>query len=455
MKYWSFKVKVGVYAALLTMVALVAGCLVMMLTLYFHQISELDELLEDEAGELVWDLKNFRDAPKDPNEPVSEKFISLPLRLHYLELAGPQGKVVYRSANLRGTSLHVNLGEAKTTELFGDTCRLGAWREGPYLIRIGAKVNTIERFVRDLGIGFVTALPVVGLVVFFGGVWLARRTVAPVAELSAAAERISASNPKERLPLPLARDEIAKLTEVLNRSFDRLQESYAAAARFSGDASHQLKTPVAILRAGLDHLSRQTELSEEQADEVAILKQQTRRLTSLIEDLLLLAKADGGRMEVQRLPVDLVGLVEAASDDLFTLLDDKGIVVEQDLPEDLSVTADRRLLAVIFQNLVENAAKYTPEGGKIQLTASRDGQVAVVSVANTGEGILDVDRAFVFERFRRGTNIGGGIRGHGLGLNIARELALAHGGDLILKTATPGWTIFELRLPVGSPGLDP
>ncbi len=449
MKHWSFKVKVGVYAALLTMVALVVGCCVMLVTLYFYQISEFDEMLRDQSAELVWDLENFRDAPKDPSESLSEKFIPVPMRDHYLVVEAPSGKVIYRSSNLKGSGLDVNPGESKTTKLFGDTCRLGAWRQEPYLIRIGAKVNMIERFTKDLEIGFLTALPVVGLVVFFGGMLLARRAVAPVTALSAAAARISTSNPDERLPQPHAQDEIAKLTEVLNLSFDRLQNSYAAATRFSADASHQLKTPVAILRAGLDHLSRETKLSEEQAAEVAILRQQTRRLTSLIDDLLLLAQADAGRMSLERIPVDLVEFVEAACDDLSTLVEENQIAVIQELPDKLPILADRRLLGVIFQNLVENAVKYTPDGGQIRLSALRDAKEAVVSIANTGDGIPDSDRALVFERFRRGKNTGGGAPGHGLGLNIARELARAHGGDLLLETQVPGWTTFELRLPVG------
>lgn len=448
MKRWSFKVKVGVYAALLTMVALVAGVAVMMLTLYFFQIKELDESLAEEAKELVWDLKHFKDSPKDPREPIREEFIPVPLRDRYLIVEGPEGQVVYRSENLHGATLEGQLGEAHTVRLNGRSCRVGAWKEGPYLVRIGARVNMIERFMRSLGIGFAAGLPAVGLVVFFGGMWLGRRTVAPVAELSAAAERISASNPRERLPMPSTQDEIAKLTEVLNRSFDRLQSSYQVATRFSADASHQLKTPVAILRAGLDHLSRATELNEVQAAEVATLRQQTRRLTSLIEDLLLLAQADAGRVFLEKAEMDLNSLVRAACDDLEVLVDAKQINVEQKLTENLPVQADRRLLAMVMQNLVENAAKYTPEGGMIRVSSLIDGGSAVVRIANTGREIPEADRAHIFERFRRGGDTGGNVRGHGLGLNIARELVRAHGGEVDLLSCEKGWITFELRLPL-------
>jgi signal transduction histidine kinase len=443
-----FKVKVGVYAALLTMAALVAGGGVMMLTLYFYQISELDKTLEEDARELVWDLKNFSDSPKDPRLPLGEQFIPVPLRARYLIVEGPEGQIVYQSRNLHGERLQSQVGRAHTVKLLGKTCLVGAWREGPYLIRVGAKINMVERFIKDLGVGFAAGLPVVGLVVFVGGVWLGRRTVAPLAELSAAAERISTRNPDERLPIPPTQDEIARLTEVLNRSFDRLQASYRVAARFSADASHQLKTPVAILRAGLDHLSTATDLSEAQAEEVATLRQQTRRLNSLIEDLLLLARADAGRMEIEREPIDLKSLVEAAGDDLAAIIADKHIQLELDLADSLPVHADKRLVAMALLNLVENASKYTPAGGSIRISGHMASGYAVVSIANTGAALSEDDRMNLFERFRRGSDTGGEVRGHGLGLNIARELIRAHGGDVVLNAAKPGWIEFELRLPV-------
>ncbi len=450
MTRWSLKVKVGVYAALLTMASLVAGTVVMMVTLYFYQIKELDEELHGYAREMVWDLQNFRDVPKDPLAPLSEKFIPVDVRDDYLMIQGQDGRVVYQSANLKGALLGGEVGEARTIQVSGQAARVGVWRVDPYVVRIGAKLNTIRRFQGEMGVGFATALPVVGLVVFFGGLWLGRRAVSPVADLTAAAERISASNPSERLPQPATKDEISKLTEVLNRSFDRLQNSYEIATRFSGDASHQLKTPVAILRAGLDHLSRATDLSEAQSAEVSVLRQQTRRLTSLIDDLLLLALADAGGMFLEKEEMDLRPLIQASSDDLQTLVVGLDIVVEEHLPDPLQVRADRRLVAMVLQNLIENAAKYTLPGGVVRLAGFPEAGRLVVRISNTGEEIAAEDRERIFDRFRRGSSVGGNVRGYGLGLNIAKELLRAHGGELCLKESAPGWIEFEFSLPTSS-----
>ena len=447
MKKWSLKVKVGVYAALLTMVALAAGAAVLMPVLYFHQVAQLDEVLANDSHEFLRDLQNFKGAPVDPRRPLARKFIPLSLQRRYLVVEGPEGQILYRSNNLRGTKLEGTAGETRTVELFGRNCRIGTWQEGPYLVRIGTRLGTIEGFQKDLRRGLLFALPVVGLVVFIGGHWLGRRAVAPVADLSAAAERISAAAPQERLPMPATDDEIARLTEVLNRSFDRLQASYESATRFSADASHQLKTPVAVLRAGLDHLSHETGLTGPQAAEIAVLRQQTRRLTALIEDLLLLAQADAGRLALEAEEIDLMPLIAAAEDDLQALVSEREVRVEHDLPESLVAKADRRRVMLVLQNLIENAAKYTPDGGTVKVRARREDGWAVVSVANSGAAIPEEAREEIFERFRRGPAVGENVRGHGLGLNIARELIRAHGGELRLVQADEGWIEFEFRLP--------
>jgi signal transduction histidine kinase len=448
MRAWSFRVKVGVYSALLTTSALMAGAAVMLVALYFHELGEIDSEIRDDAEELVWDLGKFRDVSSDTSAPIRDEHIPVTLSGCHLVVESPEGHVIYRSKNLNGENLEAKIGQPESRPIHGKLSRVGAFRIDPYVIRIGMRQQMLQRYLKNLGIGLVASLPVVALVVFFGGVWLARRTTAPLAELGDAAERINAGNPEERLPLPPARDEIAKLTEVLNRSFDRLHRSYDAAARFSADASHQLKTPLAILRAGLDHLSRETILTEAQAAEVASLRHQTRRLNSLIEDLLLLAQADAGRMNLQVETLDLSELLAAAVDDLEVLCSDGDIRQEKDITGPLPVSADRRLMGMVLQNLIENAAKYTPAGGLIRVSAGDEGGMAVVRVGNTGGTIPAAERSGIFERFRRGSSVGGAVAGHGLGLNIARELIRAHRGDLVINDTPEDWVEFEFRLPL-------
>ena len=449
MKSWPLKLKFGLYSAGLTTLALVATAGVVMPYIYQHQMAELDAQLAENAQELFRDLENFRGAPVDPRQPVGVKFIPLSLRLRYIELEGSEGQTLFRSANLRETDLPHEPKGLHTVPLFGRNVRIGSFREGPLTLHVGTRLGTIEGMQEDLQHGFLIALPAVALVVFAGGLLLGWRALAPVTELTAAAEQISADKPDERLPLPLARDEIRRLTVVLNQSFDRLQRAYATAARFSADASHQLKTPVAVLRAGLDELRGCDYLAPAERANVDALHQQTRRLTSLIEDLLLLAQADAGRLHLESAPVDLVPLITVALDDLVAHGSLSGVEVDHEIPPALFAQADSRRVAVILQNLGENAVKYCSAHGRVRVTAGAENGMAVVTVANTGPAIAEGDREEIFARFHRG-KMGENVKGHGLGLNIARELARAHGGELAVTRSDGEWTAFSLRLPSAS-----
>jgi signal transduction histidine kinase len=297
-----------------------------------------------------------------------------------------------------------------------------------------------------LGKVFVGVISTISVLVFCGGLFLVRHVLRPVSAMTVAAERISAQAPDERLPLPSSEDEIARLSTVLNESFDRLQRAYNSAARFSADASHQLKTPIAVLRAGLEELRMCDYLQPQDRETVDTLLQQTRRLTTLVEDLLLLAQADAGRLKLDPMPLDLVPLLGVVLDDTEVLGMERDLVITLNVPDHLFAKADPRRVKIILQNLTENAVKYNYKGGKIRINARREGNWIAVSVANTGGAIPEQYRDRLFERFNR-AGMGENIKGHGLGLNIARELARAHGGDLSLIRSEGSWTEFSLRLP--------
>jgi signal transduction histidine kinase len=299
----------------------------------------------------------------------------------------------------------------------------------------------------DLRFGFYLAVPILAVFVFFGGLLLARHALRPVSAMTSAAERISAQSPTERLPAPTGQDEISRLTVVLNQSFDRLQRAYDAAARFSADASHQLKTPIAVLRAGLDELRHCSQLSADDREIVDVLLQQTRRLTTLVEDLLLLAQADAGRLRLDPIRTDLAPLISELVDDLEALGAENQLSIVADLPSEIFAYADARRVKIVLQNLGENAVKYNIPQGQVIISARQSGSTVAVNVANTGHAIPPTYRDRLFERFNR-AGMGENIKGHGLGLNIARELARAHGGDLLLVRSEEGWTEFMLRLPI-------
>jgi signal transduction histidine kinase len=219
--------------------------------------------------------------------------------------------------------------------------------------------------------------------------------------------------------------------------------------RYSADASHQLKSPVTVLRAGLEGLLARDDFKPEIYEELSALLHQTHRLTGVIEDLLLLARMDAGHLQLESQPVNLSQLIEEWLDDLGALSDSPEVKIEKKFPHDLYIAGERQYTSLIVQNLLENARKYNRPGGLIHVTGHKNGNQVVLTIGNTGPPIARHAQAHVFERFHR-VGTASNISGHGLGLNLARELARLHGGDLRLVFSENDWTEFEVRF-VSSP----
>ena len=240
------------------------------------------------------------------------------------------------------------------------------------------------------------------------------------------------------------------LARRLSAPVEKLAVDSERSARFSADASHQLKTPVTVLRAGLEELLAHDKLTPEECNEISALIHQTYRLSSLIEDLLLLSRMDVGALKLELAPVNLTRLIEASLDDLSALPGEFEVGVETEFPAALHIAGEKRYPAIILQNLLENARKYNRRGGRIRLAARIEDGAALLTVGNTGRGIAPAAQAHIFERFHRGA-IGENVPGYGLGLNLARELARLHQGDLRLVRSDESWTEFEVRFRVAEP----
>ena len=224
----------------------------------------------------------------------------------------------------------------------------------------------------------------------------------------------------------------------LQTTAEELQRS----ARFSADASHQLKSPITVLRAGLDSLLARDGFPEEVYQEIATLIHQTYRLTGVVEDLLLLSRMDAGKLRLRLKPIDLTYLIDEWIDDLQALPEATDLRVETDIPDALEIVGEIKYTAVVVQNLLDNARKYNRRGGTIRIVARRSGKQVELRVANTGRGIPADAQPYVFERFHR-ADAGEDVPGHGLGLNLARELMRLHGGELRLVRSNAEWTEFS------------
>ncbi len=250
--------------------------------------------------------------------------------------------------------------------------------------------------------------------------------------LSKPVEKLAVMSEEERAAREKAQAALATTSAELQRS-----------ARFSANASHQLKTPVTVLRAGLEELLSRDDFSPKVYDELSALLHQTYRITGVINDLLLLSRMDAGRLQIEFEAVNLSELLAEWMDDISALPDDLHVHLKTHIQPDLMILGEKGYIALIVQNLLENARKYNIAGGEIRVTAEQRNSLVYVTVENTGRAIPAQAQAHIFERFHRG-DVGENVPGHGLGLNLARELARLHGGDLRLVKSDAHRTEFEV-----------
>ena len=269
-----------------------------------------------------------------------------------------------------------------------------------------------------------------GALLLLGG-FVASHFVA--ARLAVPVEKLELDSEKNRAQRKHAETALVSTSEKLQRS-----------TRYSADASHQLKSPVTVLRAGLEGLLARDDFKPEIYEELSALLHHTHRLTGVIDDLLLLSRMDAGHLQIDSQPVNLSQIIEEWLDDLGALPDSPEVKIEKQFPADLCIAGEKRYTSLIVQNLLENARKYNRPGGLIRVTAVWSNGEVVLTVGNTGYPIARDAQEHIFERFHRG-GTGSHISGHGLGLNLARKLARLHDGDLRLVRSEDDWTEFEAR----------
>jgi signal transduction histidine kinase len=448
MKKWPLRWKIAFYAALFGVVATFAGATTTWLLMRRSEIRAFDQRLALDARELFRDIANFGSGWSTNQRAINEIFVPLALHDRYVQIHGAKGELLYVSPNLSGPILDDGIASFHTRKIDNHSVRMGKFQQEGLTAFVGADLKEINAMGRDIVLGMFGAIPTVLLVVAIGARWVAGRALGPVEEIRRAAARITPQHLDERLPMPEAKDEIAGLVTVLNRTFERLQRSFEQSIRFSADASHHLKTPLAVLRAGIEQILTDPNSSSKQQARANALLDQVHHLTSVSENLLLLARADAGRLNLKPERFDFHEVLDGARDDIETLATSEGISLETKMERPAFILGDRFAISLIVQNLIDNAIKYNQRGGAIRLILRALNGEVELTVANKGKRIPKEREAHIFERFYR---VSGhpGVSGQGLGLSIARELALAHSGDLTLVRSDDEWTEFCLRLPRG------
>ncbi len=326
-------------------------------------------------------------------------------------------------------------------------------RIGVFVVSVSQSIEGHTRLLQRIRQSMLVGLPVVLALAMLGGYALAAASLRPVDAMQTQATRITAVNLHERLPVAPTADELSRLAQTFNALLDRVEDAFAQRRRFTADASHELRTPVAIV-IGESELALASERSPaEYRASLQVIHGESRRLARIVGDLFLLARGDAAEQQLNRQPLFVEELVGDCADAISTLAHAKSIRVEF-LPEsEVPYDGDDALLRRVVMNLLDNAVKYTPAGGVIRVQAEPlpEGG-ARVRVSDSGPGIPPEHQGRIFERFYRvqhTTNrIGlGDTSGAGLGLPIASWVAQAHGGELSLVRSDAQGTVFEMTLP--------
>ncbi len=321
-----------------------------------------------------------------------------------------------------------------------------------FLIEVAAPYNQIESVLRGLLLTFVLGLPLIVALAIGGGYVLMRRALRPVDEIRQKAAQITSRNLSERLPVVHTGDELERLATDLNHMIERLEESFQQINRFSADASHELRTPLTVLQGELEAIAQKAQtLPEEVKDTIGSALEETQRLSKIIESLLAISRLEAGEARVQPVRLDFAELARTTADQMRLLAEEKLISMSCNGTGLVEVEADPSRLKQVVVNLLDNAIKYTPEGGKVSISVTpRDGH-AVLEVADSGLGISADDLPHVFERFYRADKARSRqMGGTGLGLSIVRSICSAHGGQVTVSSTEGRGSLFRVELPLAS-----
>ncbi len=321
-------------------------------------------------------------------------------------------------------------------------------------IVVASSLRDVDALLAHARDAAVAAVIIAVLLSALAGYILARKSLGPVSAMSAQADRIGAANLHERLAVTNPHDELGQLAATFNRMLDRVNDAFEQQRRFMADASHELRTPVAILRGEAEITLASDEGARDYRDALVVVRDAAARLSRTINDIFLLARVDASQVPTTPLPLYFDEVVVETCRAMRSLATQRGITLDCVTTGEIPYVGDEVLLARLVMNLIDNAIKYSDDAGKVTVHLSEDAERIKLAVTNAGPAIPKDAQAHVFDRFyrvdaarTRTANAMGASSGSGLGLAIGKWIAELHGGDLMLTVSEPGRTMFTFRLP--------
>ena len=455
MTHISIRVRLAAWYSLVLLAALSLFGWGIWLAANHRLIAAVDESLIEQAGGVakVIQAEFVPGHPERLREELTEYALATP-EGNLIEVRDPQdGQILSSKAvALKPLTAGEQFGEQTTQSSSYRTYATTMSAKGAiFRILVAMPLDGTQDILQHLRILLLWATPAVLLIASLGGYWISRRALAPVDEITHAARSISIQNLSQRLAVPKTGDELQRLSETWNDMLARLESAVKRLSQFTADASHELRTPISLIRTTAELTLRRERSMETYREALRHIVAESERTTRLVEDLLMLARADGNLPVLPLEPLELTPLVRDICEQGQVLADAHQLQISAEVPDQtIVINANDPALRRLLLLLVDNAVKYTPAGGRIVLTLVSDAAEATIAVRDTGVGISDSALPHVFERFYRADqsrNRDGG--GSGLGLSIAKWIAERHHASLEAESVVGHGSIFRIRFPLG------
>ena len=467
---WSVALRLTAWYVAASFVVLLAAILVLYFILTQSIVREQDEFLAAKVGVLRGLLRDRPENLADLKEEVEQTWAPKQYARTYARVLNDAGEVIVESpqmgselsAGAFGSPVAVGVEPEHGLALRGSSglpmramsAQAVLGRGGEQVVTIQVALNTQPerellaayrwKLLGVLGIG----LPVCGLV----GYWLARRSLTPLREIAATAQRIRSGNLDERIDAAGLPAELSVLAERFNAMLGRLEESFARLSRFSADIAHELRTPVNNMRIEVEVALGKARSLEEYRETLGSCLEECQRLGRIIDSLLFIARAEDPRTQVNREQVDVGRELERVREFYEAPATEAGVELSVRCAQQTTAMLDRTLFQRAVSNLVANAVRHTPRGGRVSVSAARENGELRVEVADSGVGIASEDLPHIFDRFYRAdrarTNASGNL---GLGLAIVKSIVTLHGGAVSAHSAPSRGTSMSIRLPADAP----
>jgi heavy metal sensor kinase len=447
------------YGAVLAAVMVAFGTAVY-LTMRHHALGRIDQGLSEELAEVLTEMH------RPHTEAGLFEWLDRRFSGHEgfdYQVTRPGGDRFFANGRLASTPLPVpEAGYLSDSPSYREVAAEGGkrWRvvsvqvRGPgalLTVQVARSLADFDHESEELLLTMLLTGPLTLLVAVGGGYFLARRALAPVDQLRRRTREITADRLDRRLPVANPGDELGLLGQTINEMIGRLERSFAEVRRFTADASHELRTPLTAIRAEAEVALRKDGVPAEQQQLLGSILEECARLTRLTDQLLTLSREDAGVAPPACVPVDLAALLNGVTETMRPLAEARGVRLRAESAGPLSVQGDQLRLRHVFLNLLDNALKYTPAGGTVEVRAERRGGSVVATVRDTGEGIPPEHLPRVFDRFYRVDKARSREQGGtGLGLSIARSIVTAHGGSIDLTSRPAQGTTCTITLPLAT-----